>query len=73
MTTIKKTLVTFWEQSVCFFSCPKRLSVPALDISKRPAKLHVFRNYSVFSESSEVVKNDTMFRDAARASRLAIL
>ncbi|VDK17651.1 unnamed protein product [Anisakis simplex] len=54
-----------------FFSCAKRLTVPALDITTTPAKLHVFRNYSVNSEISRSPVDDALFRDAARASGAA--
>ncbi|VDK26057.1 unnamed protein product [Anisakis simplex] len=47
------------------------MTVPALDITTTPAKLHVFRNYSVNSEISRSPMDDALFRDAARASGAA--
>ncbi|CAD6194252.1 unnamed protein product [Caenorhabditis auriculariae] len=56
-----------------FHKCPRRLTVPALDIMRAPAKLHVFRNYS-FTRPFGVQldeEQDMLFRDAARASSAA--
>uniref|UniRef100_A0A8R1I024 PNPLA domain-containing protein n=1 Tax=Caenorhabditis japonica TaxID=281687 RepID=A0A8R1I024_CAEJA len=53
--------------------CPIRLTIPALDISTTPARLHVFRNYS-FSKSFGAPVNEeqeVLFREAARASSAA--
>uniref|UniRef100_A0A1I7TDC3 PNPLA domain-containing protein n=1 Tax=Caenorhabditis tropicalis TaxID=1561998 RepID=A0A1I7TDC3_9PELO len=54
-------------------SCSTRLTIPALDISTAPARLHVFRNYS-FTKPFGVSLNedqDVLFREAARASSAA--
>uniref|UniRef100_A0A1I8A984 PNPLA domain-containing protein n=1 Tax=Steinernema glaseri TaxID=37863 RepID=A0A1I8A984_9BILA len=52
-----------------FTSCPQRVTVPALDVSTTPAKLHVFRNYPLRSDDEPV--EEISFRDAARASSAA--
>lgn len=54
-----------------FLKCPRRLTVPALDISTTPAKLHVFRNYDIHFGCGEAKLEDVFFRDAARASSAA--
>ncbi|CAB3406198.1 unnamed protein product [Caenorhabditis bovis] len=56
-----------------FLGCTRRLTVPALDISTAPAKLHIFRNYS-FTLPIGVPLNedqDVFFKEAARASSAA--
>ncbi|KAK6752243.1 hypothetical protein RB195_003579 [Necator americanus] len=56
-----------------FQKCDRRLTVPALDISMAPARLHIFRNYSFtrpFGASLDE-EQDIMFKDAARASSAA--
>uniref|UniRef100_A0A914S449 PNPLA domain-containing protein n=1 Tax=Parascaris equorum TaxID=6256 RepID=A0A914S449_PAREQ len=65
---MENVLLKCFPDEYTFLSCSKRLTVPALDISTTPAKLHVFRNYSVNNES---LTEDTLFRDAARASSAA--
>uniref|UniRef100_F1L5F9 85 kDa calcium-independent phospholipase A2 n=1 Tax=Ascaris suum TaxID=6253 RepID=F1L5F9_ASCSU len=65
---MEDVLLKCFPDEFTFLSCSKRLTVPALDISTTPAKLHVFRNYSVNTES---LMEDTLFRDAARASSAA--
>ncbi|MFH4977821.1 hypothetical protein AB6A40_004530 [Gnathostoma spinigerum] len=56
-----------------FNRCPKRLTVPALDISTTPARLHIFRNYSPAAsfDTDDESMDDVLFRDAARASSAA--
>uniref|UniRef100_A0A914WPJ9 PNPLA domain-containing protein n=1 Tax=Plectus sambesii TaxID=2011161 RepID=A0A914WPJ9_9BILA len=49
----------------------KRLSVPALDISTTPARLEVFRNYSVHLTDPDLQPSNVTFRDAAKASSAA--
>uniref|UniRef100_A0A0N5AWA2 PNPLA domain-containing protein n=1 Tax=Syphacia muris TaxID=451379 RepID=A0A0N5AWA2_9BILA len=68
---VDKVLEKCFPDHFTFASCSKRLTVPTLDVSKRPARLHVFRNYRVHSESYDVNKDDVRFRDAARASSAA--
>lgn len=59
---------TFPSDTFTFKKYPKRLTVPALDISMTPAKLHIFRNYS-YGNNDEF--EDVTFKDAARASGAA--
>uniref|UniRef100_A0A0K0G4X0 85/88 kDa calcium-independent phospholipase A2 (inferred by orthology to a human protein) n=1 Tax=Strongyloides venezuelensis TaxID=75913 RepID=A0A0K0G4X0_STRVS len=59
---------TFPSDRFTFKKYPKRLTVPALDISMTPAKLHIFRNYS-YGNNDEF--EDVTFKDAARASGAA--
>ncbi|CEF71037.1 85/88 kDa calcium-independent phospholipase A2 [Strongyloides ratti] len=59
---------TFPSDVYTFKKYPKRLTVPALDISMTPAKLHIFRNYSYGDEEDF---EDVTFKDAARASGAA--
>ncbi len=54
-----------------FLTCRKRLTVPALNIATTPARLHVFRNYSLSLNDNQV--DDVSFRDAARASRYRLI
>nr|CDJ83972.1 Patatin domain containing protein [Haemonchus contortus] len=56
-----------------FQKCDRRLTVPALDISMAPAKLHIFRNYSFTRPFGAPLdeEQDIMFKDAARASSAA--
>ena len=57
-----------------FGNCPRRLTVPALNIACTPAKLHTFRNYPIRVNNgtiSESGNKDISFRDAARASSAA--
>ena len=49
----------------------KRVSVPALDISTIPARLEIFRNYSVHLTQPELQPSNISFRDAAKASSAA--
>uniref|UniRef100_A0A915DN76 PNPLA domain-containing protein n=1 Tax=Ditylenchus dipsaci TaxID=166011 RepID=A0A915DN76_9BILA len=51
-----------------FHLCPKRLTVPALNVTMTPSKLHVFRNYPIKGSHWD---KDISFRDAARASSAA--
>lgn len=53
--------------------CPTRLTIPALDISTAPARLHVFRNYSFTKPFGAPLNEDqdVLFREAARASSAA--
>ncbi|CAI5449609.1 unnamed protein product [Caenorhabditis angaria] len=53
--------------------CSKRLTIPALDISTVPGRLHVFRNYSFDHSFGAAVdeEQDVLFREAARASSAA--
>ncbi|CAI2349992.1 unnamed protein product [Caenorhabditis sp. 36 PRJEB53466] len=53
--------------------CPLMLTIPALDFTNSPGKLHIFRNYS-FTKPFGVAlndKQDVLFREAARASSAA--
>ncbi|CAD5219338.1 unnamed protein product [Bursaphelenchus okinawaensis] len=50
-----------------FLNSPLRLTVPSLDITTTPGKLHIFRNYPTKGSTTE----DVHFRDAARASSAA--
>uniref|UniRef100_A0AC34F0F5 PNPLA domain-containing protein n=1 Tax=Panagrolaimus sp. ES5 TaxID=591445 RepID=A0AC34F0F5_9BILA len=59
-----------------FQNCARRLTVPALNISCSPAKLHTFRNYPIRVDkgkgtTSENGEEHISFRDAARASSAA--
>ncbi|KAK6023438.1 phospholipase, patatin family [Ostertagia ostertagi] len=56
-----------------FQKCDRRLTVPALDISMAPARLHIFRNYSFTRPFGAPLdeEQDIMFKDAARASSAA--
>ncbi|CAI4229579.1 unnamed protein product [Auanema sp. JU1783] len=59
--------------SETFHSCNRRLTVPALDISIQPARLHIFRNYSFVTPFGYPLSDeqDIYFKDAARASSAA--
>uniref|UniRef100_A0A0N5A355 PNPLA domain-containing protein n=1 Tax=Parastrongyloides trichosuri TaxID=131310 RepID=A0A0N5A355_PARTI len=59
---------TFPSNEFTFKKYSKRLTVPALDISMTPAKLHIFRNYS-YGDDDDF--EDVTFKDAARASGAA--
>ncbi|GMT23116.1 hypothetical protein PFISCL1PPCAC_14413 [Pristionchus fissidentatus] len=56
-------------------ACPRRLTVPALDISCSPARLHIFRNYSLTCpfgvKLDPEVDKDYSFRDVTRSSSAA--
>lgn len=65
---IDNVLLNCFPDECTFLSCPKRLTVPALDITTSPGKLFVFRNYNV---NNEPTMEDILFRDAARASSAA--
>ncbi|KAE9550927.1 hypothetical protein FO519_005863 [Halicephalobus sp. NKZ332] len=57
-----------------FENCPRRLTVPALNVACTPAKLHTFRNYPIRANSEAISGNGNSsitFRDAARASSAA--
>ncbi|CAJ0595000.1 unnamed protein product [Cylicocyclus nassatus] len=56
-----------------FHKCNRRLTVPALDISMAPARLHIFRNYSFKRPFGARLddEQDVMFKEAARASSAA--
>uniref|UniRef100_A0A7E4VGH0 PNPLA domain-containing protein n=1 Tax=Panagrellus redivivus TaxID=6233 RepID=A0A7E4VGH0_PANRE len=57
-----------------FQNCARRLTVPALNIARTPAKLHTFRNYPIKVDggtTSENGEEHISFRDAARASSAA--
>ncbi|TMS39817.1 hypothetical protein L596_006290 [Steinernema carpocapsae] len=66
---LDKTLGECFVDEDQFISCPRRVTVPALDVSTTPARLHVFRNYPILS-ADEIVE-EVSFRDAARASSAA--
>ncbi|GMR44934.1 hypothetical protein PMAYCL1PPCAC_15129, partial [Pristionchus mayeri] len=56
-------------------ACSRRLTVPALDISSTPARLHIFRNYSLTCpfgvKLDPEVDKDYSFRDVTRSSSAA--
>ncbi|KAI6214138.1 hypothetical protein M3Y94_00233500 [Aphelenchoides besseyi] len=58
----------FGDEKDTFAQCPKRLTVPTLDICTTPGRLHVFRNYPVRNKKTF---EDVKLRDAARASSAA--
>ncbi|CAD5226350.1 unnamed protein product [Bursaphelenchus xylophilus] len=57
----------FDNENDTFLNSPLRLTVPALDITTTPGRLHVFRNYPTKGNMIE----DVHFKDAARASSAA--
>uniref|UniRef100_A0AC35U5M0 PNPLA domain-containing protein n=1 Tax=Rhabditophanes sp. KR3021 TaxID=114890 RepID=A0AC35U5M0_9BILA len=59
---------TFPPETFTFKNYKKRMTVPALDISTTPARLHTFRNYPY---GDGVEYDDVTFKDAARASGAA--
>jgi hypothetical protein len=53
----------FSAEADTFGRCPKRLTVPTLNVTKTPAKLHTFRNYPIAGSHCD---QEVSFRDAAR-------